>query len=242
MRGYETTQSGLSFLYKTIQGYQEPGIIFYAALVLLIIAAIFGGRKVRCVFFWPVLILALTLFNPYLFPYLFVKWPSLIEQYYSGLWTIPTALIIGASAAVLAWRFRAVWAKFLVLFAAAALLIAGAVPAVNTYRHIVIPSNFMKADAELVTLCDYVAEKSESDHPKVAFEREDFALEAAAYDADLRISDLFAGEEQDTLGQTNGEQFIIIRKENKELGKQLKSAGFRAVASTPDSLVFVPRE
>ena len=234
-----------SSLTRIRRGVRDPGIFLYAAAVLLIIAAFLGSRKLRTAFFWPSLLLAFTLFNPYLFPFLFLRWPELIEQYYSTFWAVPVTMILGASAVVVAWRFQKIWARTLVLLAAAALIAAGAVPSIRAYRHIVMPSNFMKSDPELVTLCDYIADYSEMDHPLVAFEREDFADEAAAYDPSIRISDLLytpGAEESGEVGRTNGEQFIIISKQNKALAASVKQAGYRAVAHTPDSLVFVPRD
>lgn len=243
MTGYETTESGLSFLLKTIAAYGGGGVFLYAAFVMLIPASVFGGRRVRAVFLWPLLILAVTAFNPYVFPWLFIHYQQLIEEYYKFLWVVPVLLMIACGAVLIAFRFRSKLVKFLVFLAFCALLALGAVPRITEYVNYSLPGNAMKADAELLTLCDYILENAPTDTPLVAFERLDFAQEAAAYNASIRISDLLippeSGEAEIT--RSNGEDFIVIGKDSAALPARLKELGYRACAETPESLVFVPR-
>ena len=57
---------------KAEQTMKKKGLRWLAILAAVVmIAATLGGRKVRCAFFWPVVILAATVFNPYVFPFFF---------------------------------------------------------------------------------------------------------------------------------------------------------------------------
>lgn len=216
--------------------------MMYAGAVLLILAAVFGGRKMRCAFFWPFILLALTVFNPYVFPILFIEQQGLVAQYYSFLWAVPVLLAASAGVLAVAFRFKKRWISAAIIIASAAAAIFFGTPEVSSYVDIMLPVNAMKADAELVTLCGYIMDHSLSESPLVAFERADFAEEAMAYDAAIRISGLLTeeGGEGDGGLHFQGEDYVVIGMGSKETEELLKEAGYHSIAHTPDSRIFVP--
>ena len=238
MTAYETTESGLSFLIKTILGYQAPGYFLFFAAGLLVAAAIFGGKQFRIVFLWPFVILCATVFNPYLFPLLFERWPELIEEYYRFLWLIPAFLLIGGGFALIAFKFRSKAAKFLLILTFAAGILLLAVPSLRSYREIPLPANSLKADPELITLCDYIAGESETDTPVIAFEREDFAKEAVAYNPSIRISSALYSPGGAGNLKNDGVNFCVIAKSRPAMEEKLQSLGYRAIAHTPENMIF----
>ena len=242
MTNYLPTESGLSFLLKTLSQYQAPGYYIIVAAVFLVIAAVSGGRRVRTAFLYPLILLILTVFNPYVFPLLLGNNSRFIENYYSVLWIVPITMIPAAGVVSAASRLPHIVPKILLTVFALAVLTLLGTPRLRSYAGTEMPANMMKADAELVTICDYIAADAETDAPVVAFERADFAEEAMAYNPAILISNaLYADEGAPSPDAESTEDFFVIRKESSELEKALRSSGYKAIAHTPDSYVFARR-
>lgn len=237
MTTYQPTESALSFLLKTIQQYQEPSYFLYAAAFLFLAAAVTGGRRVRLALIWPALILFATVFNPYLFPVLFVEQGKLVEKYYMFLWALPAVFVAAAGVTALACRFSLKPARALLYAGALAALVLTGTPKLTAYTDILLPASLMKADPELVTICEYLSGNASLDNPLVAFERRDFAEEAMAFDASLRISGILDGREPSEV-VPGGEDYIVLKTNSGALAERLHEFGYREIAHTPDSFVF----
>ena len=241
MTTYQPTESGLSFLLKTLGQYQKPSYFLVAAAMLLVVAAIFEGRKVRCAFVWPLLILAVTVFNPYIFPFLFVEQGRLVEKYYMFLWTVPVTLIIGCGIISCIRHIPVKWLRPVVFAGALAAIAFFGTPKLISYVDVVLPSDLMKADPELVTICGYLSGHADTVSPLVAFERRDFAEEAMELDASIRISGMLEGKKPSEI-EAEEVDFAVIGANSEDVAKRLAELGMVRIAHTPDSYVFAPKQ
>ncbi len=241
MKIYETTESGLSFLIKTLLEYQEPCFFLFGALGVLLAASLFSGRRFRSAFLWPLLMLAVSVFNPYVFPLFLRPGPEVVEQYYRFLWCVPVPLLIGGGCAIIVFRVRPPWLKVLLYTVPAALILFFGTYFTMSGKEMTLPSNLMKADEELVALCDYIFANTLTDSPLVAFEDERLAEEAPAYDPSIRISDFFVDEEGESRKprdlEASGEDFIVVRADGR-MERAVKRLDYKLVGRTKESCIY----
>ena len=244
MTNYRPTQSALSFLLNTVSQYQAPCVFLYAAAVLLIVSVITGGKRARAAFLWPAVVLAATVFNPYVFPLLLSIRAEIVEHYFEFLWAVPATLIIAGGAVAAIFRIQNKAVHVLLFTAGVVLLMFFGIPSLGSGLNVNVSGDFTKADAEVMYLCDYITSHADKDRPYVAFDDPHCATEAMMYDASIRISDLFygaqlqdgnaaeAGASGESSAGTVREDFIVISTSNLQLGDRLADLGYQDVLWT----------
>lgn len=85
--------NGFDLLIKTMDSMQVPGFFLAVSAVALVLILFTGGRKGRGAFFYPALLFALTILNPYVFPYLIGTDTVLSTNFYFVICAIPFEMI-----------------------------------------------------------------------------------------------------------------------------------------------------
>lgn len=245
MNVYDAAETGVSFLLKTIGAYLGAPAFLFIFLLMLVLTAIFGKKKGRTTLLWPFVILALTIFNPYVFPLIFRADTSLEEDYYQCLWLVPVAIIMAFGITLLIWKFKAsVWRFLVAAVFAAAVLVTGT-PSLAAAMEVQFPENVYMTDGEIVSVCDYLDQKAEKDTPAVAFESEDDQNEARAYDASLLPSDIL--RDKDKAGDVSSfrtaaaaddaPDYFVVQK-GGDAEKLLENAGLSPLASAGSRIIY----
>lgn len=245
MNVYDAAETGVSFLLKTIGAYIGEAQVLFIFLLMLVITAIFGKKKGRTALLWPFVILALTIFNPYVFPLIFRADTSLEEDYYQCLWLVPFAIVMAFGAVLIIWKCRAAIWRFLVAAVFAAAVLVTGTPSLAAAMEVNLPQNVYRTDAEIVSVCDYLDQKSEKDTPVVAFAREDDQNEARAYDAALLPSDILRDTSvtedvtafRNAASDGDAADYFVVRKDS-DAAKILEKAGLSPLAASGSMIIY----
>ena len=215
----------MSFLRKTVLTYQGASWMLYTAACALVLVMIFGRRKGRLVFLYPLLILALTMLNPYIYPVLFKVQGGMEGDYYRVL-------------------FKSGAVKFVLTAGVIAFLAITGEPELTKVLPAGIPQNVYAADGTLVRICDYLDQHSPEDIKTVAFENEDYQADVRDYDASIFLSDIL----QDGTAAKSAEAFkkaaaeddadYYVVKKGSGLESVVKQAGATSIVTIDDQVIY----
>ncbi len=186
MTGFAETESGLSYLLKVLRQYEYPSVFLFVVLAAIVMIVIFGKRKGRMLFVYPLLLIGLTVLNPYVFPSLISVRSGLHADFYRALWLIPLSMITACGAVSLA-RFlksKAAGAIVLVLFLAA-VLVTGSTD-FGRFQVFNQSMNVWGAENDLIQAADAIRRDSDLESVLVGTETETLAEDLRAYDVDFR--------------------------------------------------------
>ena len=234
----------MSFLRKTVLTYQGASWMLYTAACALVLVMIFGRRKGRLVFLYPLLILALTMLNPYIYPVLFKVQGGMEGDYYRVLWLLPAGALTAAGAVALIFRFKSGAVKFVLTAGVIAFLAITGEPELTKVLPAGIPQTVYAADGTLVRICDYLDQHSPEDIKTVAFENEDYQADVRDYDASIFLSDIL----QDGTAAKSAEAFkkaaaeddadYYVVKKGSGLESVVKQAGATSIVTIDDQVIY----
>ena len=227
-----------------LKGYQSPTYFLYAAGAAVILFAIFGKRRGRLLFLYPVLLLILTVFNPFLLPYLFERVGKAEEKYPSFLIIIPVAFVLAGGITAVAFACRNKIVRALVLVAACGLVIVTGTPSFLKFFSFELPSNYQRMNPETVRICDYIVEHSSKDLSTAAFEDELLRGEAREYTAQIAVAEIFGSGADLTDANLLKEKleelepdYIVVKKDG-DMPKLLEKAGASQAAYTDGQYIY----
>lgn len=240
MSEYTGIRDVAEFLLETVLSYQGRTWFLAAAVAGIIFLSVMRGRRARTAFLYPLLFLAVSVFNPVLLFPIFASHPEFGSQYYNFFWILPVPFVI---AGALAWALDHLGSGVLraVLAAAACALILGA-------GHQgwmdpdgpLLPRSFEKTEAEAELVGGVIAAKSRSDFPKAAFEDE---LAPKVRRCNPSVLASFTGipaDQEDVLlaeiEATDTEFLVAVT--GSETDRALRELGFPLLAETASHSVF----
>ncbi len=186
MTGYDATETGLSFLLKTIRQFEYPQVFLAVALLGFAMSLFFGKRKGRLIFVYPSILIALVLLNPYIFPELLAGRVGLNTEYYRTLWMLPTAMVTGYGAVSLMRVFKPRAAGILALSIFAVGIVITGTSQINDLSWMNGPSNIWGAETEVIRITGQILNDSDSDRPLVYFPTEELAEEVRGIEPTIR--------------------------------------------------------
>lgn len=230
---------------ELLLSYQAATYFLFAAAAALVLTAIFMKRKGRLIFLYPVLLLAVIGFNPFILVVLFERIGRAEAKYPDILLIIPVALVLAGGIVSCAFAIGNKLIRSLVLILACGLIVVTGVPSFLHFFPLRLPVNFQIMEPETIKICDYITEHSDSDLSRVAFEDETLRGEAREYTAQIAVAELFgdadqalpdAGELKTRISELEPD-YIVIRKDSS-WGELLEEAGVSQVAYTDGEVIY----
>ena len=240
----EQARTNGGMVLELLKGYQSPTYFLYAAGAAVILAAVFAKRRGRLLFLYPVLILALTVFNPFLLSVLFERVGKAEEKYPSLLVMIPVAFVLAGGVTAAAFAFKNYLVRALILVAACGLIVVTGTPSFLNFFSFELPSNYQMLDQETVKICDYILEHSSKDLSRVAFEDELLRGEAREYTAQIAVAEIFGDSDEALDAEALKEKltelapdYIVVKKDG-EMPGLLEKAGASQAAYTDGQYIY----
>lgn len=146
---------------------QMPGFFLAVSGVALILILFFGKREGRGAFFYPVLLFALTILNPFVFPYLTGLHTDLSENFYYVICIIPYELICACAILKVSGKVRNKAGAFLCFVLLTGAAIAAGSGLVNPFGtgedRLTYDTASLRDVPESRQIADYLSKKMTSD-------------------------------------------------------------------------------
>ncbi len=234
MTGYEMTETGMSYLLKTLHQYEYPSVFLFIVLASLILTGIFGRKQGRVIIVYPMILTVLTVLNPYLFPFLLSGRPELNGGFYRALWLLPQSLVTGLGAVLLVRFLHSRLAGGLVLLLFCAAIAVTGNSTITSLQDFNGPETVWGAEADTVAVADAILKDADDESPLVGFETEEAAEELRALHPEIRgviVDKLSDSHEEDA------PSYYVV-KPNSAVWEAAKKAGLQAVIETKEKIVF----
>lgn len=244
MEGYNTTETGFSYLMKTLNWYEKPGYFLVLSACALVLIMIFGKRKGRTVFVYPFLIMAASLYNPYVFPYIFGQKPELMKTYYQAFYLVPCGCLVAAAAVFTASRMKKkVFSVLTVLVFTLAVILAGSGLEISAVS-LASPLDWESDSTEITSMIRTIRQDGGQGELTVSFEDSLLSAEVRSMDAGIEASDYLSSvlKKEELLSGTDlpdyyvvaygGDYDSLLKKAGaEEIGKNKNYAIYRAAKS-----------
>ncbi|MEE3420757.1 MAG: hypothetical protein VZR02_06625 [Lachnospiraceae bacterium] len=181
MSVYGSDEIGASYLVKTFLAYEKPGYFLLLAAICCVLCIVFGRRKGRAVFFYPLLLLFAIFLNPYIFPYLFRGENELMTRYFRMLWLLPASLLVAFAVMTVVGVAKTKGTKliFTVVFFAAAFLMGTPLVSSPAEAQAYVKGTYAYSfgeDRDLAALVSSIEKDSAKGEPAILFENDDLLL------------------------------------------------------------------
>lgn len=240
MSEYTGIRDVAEFLLETVLSYQGRTWFLAAALAGIIFLSVMRGRRARTAFLYPLLFLAVSVFNPVLLFPIFVSHPEFGSQYYNFFWILPVPFLIAGAAA---WALDHLGNGVLraVLAAAACVLVLGAgYQGWMNPDGPLFPRNPDKTEAEAEMVGSVITAQSRSDFPKAAFEDELAPKVRRSHPFVLASFSGIPADQEDVLlaeiEATDTEFLVAVTGSGTDLA--IRELGFPLLAETASHSVF----
>lgn len=233
MSVYSSSETGMSYLVKTILAYEKPCYFLLMTAVLLVLCIFFGKRKGRAVFFYPLVLLFATALNPYVFPPLFGGEMALMAQYYRMLWLILSSAICAFAMLSVAGAVKRKVAKLVVVVV---FLLATVFMGTPLYSSLTEAQELtgemytMGEDRSMTDLIMEIEKDHKKDEPVILFENEELRNTLREYSASFTPV-LYEKGKEDT-----GDYAIAMK--NSDAAKAILKSGREICASCGDYVLF----
>lgn len=181
-----TTQSFLSDLIGTLQSFESPGWYLIVCAAALLVVLLFGKRKGRVLFFYPLVLFALAALNPSVLQRVSAGQEGTGKSILSALWVIPFAMLAVCGLFSLCRKFHGkVFRVLTVVLFCAVIFLTGSPAVTEASYYYNVSMDHLTGQNEGSAIADLITQNMESDTADVYVEEEDLAAQIRAENAGL---------------------------------------------------------
>lgn len=186
MSGISIKEQGLTFIFECLKVYQETWLYALLSILCLIIFIRYKKKNALFLFGWYPLILALTVYNPFLMNTVIEKM-GFESEYYRFFWLLPVNFLLAYGAVEFISSTRKVWKKAVIAAVFFGSVLICHKESVLDVLDLSLPQNVYKAEDDLLAISEIIHRDSTEEQPTVALPLE-YNLQARQYDPSLKLS------------------------------------------------------
>lgn len=180
-----TIQSELQNILKAIQSFEQPGIYLILCAAAFLLVLLFGKRKGRTAFVYPLLLFCLAVGNSYIYSRILERQQDGNDVNAMLLWTVPFALIAAAGVFSLCRKFQKKLPRIITVCVFLVLLVLTGAPAVTEASWYTSGIEHLTDVDEGAAAADLIAGQMDTDTADVYVEGEETAAQIRSRNASL---------------------------------------------------------